>query len=336
MKSLIRLLAVGLVCLSTAASGFWQSRDSNYNIAISTGGGAFTPNCTASGNFLARTSGLSTPQKTAYDTMICGMVTDGVITGNLASTGCGAYLDVFYVLAAPDRATSHLNICGTSYPLTEVNGPITFTANNGYNGNGTNQYMSTNGYIAGGAGSTCGNGAATCNFDPGNLGGHLFFYDGTSRALENTGLAPIGARDTNIATYMIDYWTYGPPSIYCAAAVNSAAAQGMVCTVDGGSRGLFLSNRGTGGNTQEIVQFATGGPYLTTAGPTTTPYYAITIEMTILARNNTTVPDSYETDLIMAAGVGANFGLPSNTGKSLQFSNRLNQFMIDIGAAYHY
>ena len=56
--------------------------------------------CTAATNYLARTSGGNEGGNSAnITTLICGLVTDGVITGNLsgATGGCGSYLDAFYL-----------------------------------------------------------------------------------------------------------------------------------------------------------------------------------------------------------------------------------------------
>jgi hypothetical protein len=90
--------------------------------------------CTAATNFLARTSGFSAGDNTRYTDLICNLVSDGVITGDLSGArGCGSKLDLFYVLAAPTQAASQLNLCGTSYPLTANNSP-TFSANNGWTG----------------------------------------------------------------------------------------------------------------------------------------------------------------------------------------------------------
>jgi hypothetical protein len=105
-----------------------------------TSGGA---GCTAATNFLARTSGLSGTETTAYTTMICGLVTDGVITGNLSgATGCGSVLDGLYIFATNTTTTANLNLCGTSYGLTQ-HGSVTFNADTGYTGDGTTGYFDT-------------------------------------------------------------------------------------------------------------------------------------------------------------------------------------------------
>jgi hypothetical protein len=61
------LLVAGLLCVV---------QQTNAQLATTGAGkapGFFTPSCTQSSNFLARTSGLSTPSKTLYDTLICGL-----------------------------------------------------------------------------------------------------------------------------------------------------------------------------------------------------------------------------------------------------------------------
>lgn len=140
MKRLAAAL-FGLCLIATSAVGFYQSRDSNYNIAISSGGGG---SCTASTNFFARVTGLSGTEHTAYDTMICGLVTDGIITGTLAGAkGCGTgSFDVFYVFATNSITTANLNICGTSFGASQT-GTITFTADVGYLGDGTTGFLNS-------------------------------------------------------------------------------------------------------------------------------------------------------------------------------------------------
>jgi hypothetical protein len=94
-----------------------------------------TGGCSQATTFLARTSGLSGTQSTAYTTMICGMVTDG--------TYCGTVQDGFYIFATNTTTTANLNLCSTSFGLTATGSP-TFTANQGYTGTGaTTDYLST-------------------------------------------------------------------------------------------------------------------------------------------------------------------------------------------------
>lgn len=93
----------------------------------------FTATSTESSNFLARATGItSNTDKTNYDTLITGLVTDGVF----------AKLDVLYIFAAPDTTTALLNLIQNAYNGT-VSGSLTFNANVGYTGTGTPNYIST-------------------------------------------------------------------------------------------------------------------------------------------------------------------------------------------------
>ena len=94
----------------------------------------FSPTSTESANFLTRATGItSTTDKTRYDALITGLVTDGVF----------AQLDILYIFAAPDRATAVLNLIQNAYNATE-NGTFNFSANVGYTGNGTDFWLDTN------------------------------------------------------------------------------------------------------------------------------------------------------------------------------------------------
>lgn len=114
---LFRLLCVVLLCLTPIGAGaFWQSRSQS---SITTASGS----CTASTAFLARTSGLNAAHINAYDTMICGLVTDGVFSS----------LDALYVFATNSTTNANLNLVSASFPVTQ-NGTVTFTVDQGYSG----------------------------------------------------------------------------------------------------------------------------------------------------------------------------------------------------------
>jgi hypothetical protein len=103
------------------------------------GGGNFTTNCTESGNFLntkvgGQGMGMSTTIAAYYDTMICGMVTDGT----------WAILDTLYIEAAPTTAIAKMNLTSTATTYDLVShGTGTFTANSDYTGNGSSGYLDT-------------------------------------------------------------------------------------------------------------------------------------------------------------------------------------------------
>lgn len=88
--------------------------------------------CSQATTFLARTSGLSSPQTTAYQNLICGMVTDGT----------WSLMDGLWVFATNTTTTANLNLVSTSFGMTQV-GTETFAANAGYTGDGTTGYFTT-------------------------------------------------------------------------------------------------------------------------------------------------------------------------------------------------
>jgi hypothetical protein len=89
--------------------------------------------CSQATAFLSRTSGLDTTHTSLYTTMICGMVADGDF----------ASLDVIYILATQNSATALLNLTSSSFALTPQNSP-TFTADQGYTGDGATSWLNTN------------------------------------------------------------------------------------------------------------------------------------------------------------------------------------------------
>jgi hypothetical protein len=98
---------------------------------------------TAATNFLARTSGLSTPETNATCFLINDLVTAGAITGNLTGArGCGTVLENLYFLATNNKTTAYLNLCGTSFGLTET-ATVTCTVDVGCAGDGVGAFLDT-------------------------------------------------------------------------------------------------------------------------------------------------------------------------------------------------
>lgn len=132
MHSYLRILVALFVAI-----GLYSQANSQLTMTGVGGGGfgagGFSPSCSESSNFIARTTGLNDTQKTRYDTLICGLVTDAVFSK----------LDALYVFASPDSTTAKLNLVSLSFsPLTEA-GTVTFTADQGYASNGTTGYLDT-------------------------------------------------------------------------------------------------------------------------------------------------------------------------------------------------
>lgn len=92
-------------------------------------GTAVSPQAAA---FLARTSGLNTIHRNAYIKLINGLVLDGL----------WAKIDALWIMATQDATTSLLNLVSTSFTLSPTSAP-TFTADQGYTGNGTTQTINT-------------------------------------------------------------------------------------------------------------------------------------------------------------------------------------------------
>src|SRR5438876_112173 len=109
MKRLLLALAIATLGALPAHAQFLGK--------ASGGGGGFTPSCSQSGTFLARWTSPDATDQSTIDAVICGLVTDNIITGNLTSTGCGSLLDFLYLHAthSANAANAVLNVCGTSY-----------------------------------------------------------------------------------------------------------------------------------------------------------------------------------------------------------------------------
>jgi hypothetical protein len=104
----------------------WNSRDSNYNIAIASGGGG----CSQYTALAARMDGGQ--NVSAVQNLICGMVTDGTF----------AIMDAFYVFAVNSQANAVLSWVSATYNATK-SGTCTFTANAGYTGDGSTCFFHT-------------------------------------------------------------------------------------------------------------------------------------------------------------------------------------------------
>lgn len=111
----------------------------------SSGGG-----CSQATNVLGRAafSGIDGTHTTAYTNLICGLVTDGVISGTMSGSGsgasaCGSKLDGLYILATQNSTMALVNLCSTSYSLSTVNTPV-FTADKGYQAGSSGDALDTN------------------------------------------------------------------------------------------------------------------------------------------------------------------------------------------------
>jgi hypothetical protein len=119
------------ITLTYANAQSWVNPSPSSYVASS----GFSPSCSQSSAALAAMSGLTTPQKTDYDTMICGMVTDGT----------WAVLDVFYYFSTTSSANALINLVNPGTNTATNNGsPIcVFAAFQGFTGDATQCYLDT-------------------------------------------------------------------------------------------------------------------------------------------------------------------------------------------------
>jgi hypothetical protein len=227
---MFRLLLALLILASPASAGmFGQSRDSNYNINITAAGSG----CTAATNYLARATGEVT-HAADLTTMICGLVTDGVITGNLSGArGCGSHLDALYILAQQTQADSLLNLCGTSYTAVPTSGIPQFTTYRGWNGfnSGTGNVLDTNFN-------------ATTATSPNYIQNSTSF--GTwSNAVVNEAAATMGTDESGLAGRSNLYPNSGGSTV----SRNNYSSGATATVTTPGTLGLFTSERTTSTNT---------------------------------------------------------------------------------------
>jgi hypothetical protein len=258
--------------------------------------------CPASANFLARTSGLNGTETTAYQGLICGLVTDGIITGNLSGVaGCGTgSFDAFYVFATNSQTTANLNICGTGF-TGSISGTVTFTADQGYVSDGSTGFFNT-------------------GFNPSTAGGQMTLNSGsyglciqTSRTA-STALVPLGGDDgTNFVLYQ------AKGSIGVTFDLNDAAFASLA---ESNSQGSWIVTR----SSSSLINLSLNGGTLTPQAGTST---ALTnANIFILAFNsNGTASDWDNLDQISYAFLGPNFSQTQVTA----IYNRLHTFLAALG-----
>lgn len=253
--------------------------------------------CSEATTFLARTSGLNGTETSAYTTMICGMVTDGV----------WAKLDALYIFATNTTTTANLNLISTSYTASQVGASLSFSADNGYTpGNGLS------GLDTGFVPSTAPSPKFTLN------SGFIAVY-----VLNN--------RTTNAATYAIGTQvTGGDPSFLSLLNsgatfydINDANFPSVAATT---SRGNWAANR-TASNA--IALYRNGSSIGSDTGSSSA---LSSVSFYIMGRNqNGTFSGGSNGDQFAAAAIGG--GL--SAGDVTNFQSRLNAYMTALGINVH-
>jgi hypothetical protein len=256
--------------------------------------------CSQATTFLARTSGLNGTETTAYTTLICGLVTDGLITGTLSgATGCGTVLDALYIFATNTTTTANLNICGTSYGLTTTAAP-TFSADHGYTGNGSTQFLIT-GFSPFSAGGNFAQNSAS-------IGAYIITSRTTAAAYCEIG-ASNGSNGTDVYPLFTGNLLYNEMNANSTSVAAPANAQGMYVGSRTGVSTVTTYRDGT--------SFASFGT--TSVSMPTVPIW--------IGANNSAGGADFSADQISAAFIGG--GL--NSTQAAAISSRVNAYMAALG-----
>jgi hypothetical protein len=128
-KVIAAFLAAFLCCGQTPVLPGFPSGAFDNKAALDPAGSSA---CSQYTTFIARTSGTSATEQAAYQAMICGMVSDGT----------WSLLDTLYIFATNSQTTALLNLVSTSNTGT-THGTVSFTADQGYTGDGSTFYIDT-------------------------------------------------------------------------------------------------------------------------------------------------------------------------------------------------
>jgi hypothetical protein len=271
------------------------------------------PSCTQATNFLARTSFLNGAETSAYVALICGLVSDGIITGtmngpNSGSGACGSTLDALYILATNTTTTAGLNLCGTSYSLLS-NGTVTFTADQGYAGNGTTGFLNTQ-FVP--------QSATTPNYTP--TSASIGAYDRTSSTTVSS-TATIMGISNGAQTYIQPLTT----SSAVSADVNTTTF--ALGGVNANRQGAWIVTRTSSSAVALYGPHGSSAPLntVTTGDANGTPTAAVSF--TILGQGIVGSAQKFSTDQISAAFIGG-----ALTGaQAAAINNRINAYMTALG-----
>jgi hypothetical protein len=290
----MRKLLSFLIALTAIVFGVCSPASAGCMALLGVGGSCGAPppsGCSQATTFLARTSGLSGTETTAYTNLICGMVTDGT----------WSLIDALYIFATNSTTTANLNLISTSFGLTQ-HGTVTFTADQGYTGDGSTGYFDT-GYTP----STAG-GALTLN------SGSFGLYNLTS-STANTNAVTGGVTD-GAGNYLYMQPTTSGSFFY------DVNAQNFPSTANTQHQGSWIITR----TAVNVTQVYRNGSAFGAAG-TGNSNALVTTPIFLLALNNNASPVLYTTDQLSAAYLGA--GLNSTNAGLV--SSRINAYMTALG-----
>jgi hypothetical protein len=196
--------------------------------------------CSQATTFLARTSGLSGAQQTAYRNFFCA--TDSLGTNGINCSGGPPTFDLIDAFWTNTTTTALLNLCSTSFTGTLI-GPPTFTANSGFSGSAVaQQYISSNYNPATAGGADTQNCAAA-----------------SVRMLGATGTQPVAAmtQDNTLGDGIYAYFSDG--NSY--ARINDNPQTGGFTNPGSTQVGFWLGNRSSSTARQFYYNGASVGTY---------------------------------------------------------------------------
>ena len=260
------------------------------------------PSCSQATTYLSRTSGGNEGGNVSPITnLICGLVTDGVITGNLSTTGCGptpTSLDALYILAQQNSTDALLNICTGSHYNAGLTGAPTFTTYNGFSGFTSSAYITT-GFNP----ST----ATSPNFVQNSANYGLWSKAVVSETNAIMGNSIAAAGQSNM------YNDYSGTSFY--GRINSSAGSAGPVTQPG-SKGLFVAER--------------------TSSTATALYWDGSSQGAITDTSAAPANSIFQVGFVSGSGSGqtiseAHFGAALGATLNLALYNRLRTYMTAVG-----
>jgi chitodextrinase len=179
---------------STAYTYTVKALDTANNVSAASGSVSATTQasgatvCGAAASFLARAPAQDAAHTTAYQNLICGLVTDGVWPS----------IDVLYMLAAVDQTTALTNLTNSSYSGSKIGTPA-FTANTGFSGGSPGNGIDTGWFPADGPNYTLNNASyGAWDLSNGTSWGFLVTSDVGWIAPSTFGSTPSGGTQYNI------------------------------------------------------------------------------------------------------------------------------------------
>ena len=246
--------------------------------------------------FLARTSGLSGTETSAYKTLINGLVADNIWNK----------LDALYIFATNTTTTANLNLKSTSFGLT-ANGTVSFTADHGYTGGGAGTDFLSTGFIP----STSG---TTYTLNSASFGAYVL----TNRTTVSN-ITTMGVLDGTGHGALLQLFSFGNNNNMFP---NQDAADGVAATTSQGFWAVTRTSSAAGGAV--MYRNGSGTAILTgTQVSTTLPSQQIYI----LGLNNNGTAAQNNTDQTAAAFMGG--GLISSDYVKLQ--GWINGYMTSLG-----